>query len=103
VSGGTASALATIDLGLRGYAPARTHRHRLAADRLAALATRGDAAGLDPGRVRLLPAGADVVAHVARALATNGVVVSELAVRHAYLVERLAAEGIVVDVGTPWP
>jgi hypothetical protein len=53
--------------------------------------------------VRLLPAGADVVAHVARALATNGVVVSELAVRHAYLVERLAAEGIVVDVGTPWP
>lgn len=103
VSGGTASALAAIDLGLDAYAPSRTHRHRLLVDRLPTLAARGDDAGIDPGRARLLPAGAAVLAAVARATGHAGVVVSELAVRHAYLAERLAADGIAADFGAPWP
>lgn len=103
VSGGTASALAAIDLGLDAYAPSRTHRHRLKVDRLPTLATRGDDAGIDPGRARLLPAGAAVLAAVARATGHADVVVSELAVRHAYLAERLAADGIAADFGAPWP
>ncbi len=101
-SGGTASALALIDLGLPSYDPARSHRHRLAVDRLPALAARGLDAGIDPGRARLLPAGAAVLARVARAVGRADVVVSELAVRHAYLRERLADEGIAVDLGAPW-
>jgi exopolyphosphatase / guanosine-5'-triphosphate,3'-diphosphate pyrophosphatase len=102
VSGGTASALALIDLDLPAYEPWRTHRHRLAVARLPALASRGHDAGIDPGRARLLPAGAAVVAGVAHAVGRADVVVSELAVRHAYLQERLAAEGVAVDFGAPW-
>jgi exopolyphosphatase / guanosine-5'-triphosphate,3'-diphosphate pyrophosphatase len=102
VSGGTASALAAIDLGLPAYDPSRSHRHRLAVARLTALAARGIDAGIDPGRARLLPAGAAVLAGVARAAGRADVVVSELAVRHAYLQERLAAEGVAGDFGAPW-
>lgn len=103
VSGGTASALAAIDLGLARYDPSRTHRHGLAVDRLAALAGRGLDAGVEPARARLLPAGAAVLAGVAHALGREELVVSELAVRHAYLRDRLAADGVAVDFGAPWP
>jgi exopolyphosphatase/guanosine-5'-triphosphate,3'-diphosphate pyrophosphatase len=98
VAGGTASALAMIDLDLPAYAPSRTHRHRLRVDRLSALAARGGDAGIDPGRARLLPAGAAILTGVARALRTDELVVSELAVRHAYLRERLGC-----SFEAPWP
>ncbi|HEV7732085.1 MAG TPA: hypothetical protein VGR62_07980 [Candidatus Binatia bacterium] len=101
-SGGTASALAALDLGLDAYDPARIHRHVLDVSRLAALAIDERTAALDPGRARLLPAGATVLAHVAAAVGVGGIVVSELAVRHAYLAERLAADGRAVDLRTPW-
>lgn len=101
-SGGTASALAALDLGLDAYDPARIHRHVLDVSQLATLAVGGRTAALDPGRARLLPAGAAVLTHVAAAMGTDAIVVSELAVRHAYLAERLAVGGRPVDLRAPW-
>src|SRR5262249_22306928 len=95
-SGGTATALAALDLGLSRYDPARVHRHPLAVARLAALAADAERAGgdvLDPGRARVLPAGACVLEHVAHAVGAGTVRVSEHGVRHAYLRQRLAEEG----------
>src|SRR5262249_50030048 len=66
-SGGTATALAALDLGLREYAPARVHGHPMSRAGLAALAAglatmpasvRNALPGVDPGRGVILPAGA---------------------------------------------
>lgn len=101
-SGGTATALAALDLGLDAYDPARIHRHVLDVSQLATLAVDERTTALDPGRARLLPAGAAVLGHVAAAMGADGIVVSELAVRHAYLAERLVAGGRAVDLRAPW-
>jgi len=99
-SGGTATALATLDLALPAWDPGRVHGHALAAAALDACAARlsrlsagvRDPAGaLDPGRAAILPAGALVLARVAAAAGAAAVVVSAHGVRHAYLAERLAA------------
>src|SRR5262249_28012681 len=69
-SGGTATALAALDLGLETYQSARVHGHSLAAASLAGIArgVRTDLPGvLDEGRAHILPAGALVLAGVARA------------------------------------
>src|SRR5262249_33162837 len=57
-SGGTATALAALDLGLRTYDPARVHGHSLAVARLDEIARRPGDGVLDEGRARILPAGA---------------------------------------------
>jgi len=104
-SGGTATALAALDLGLPAYDSARVHGHVLAVERLAALAAAAhDAADgvLDPGRARVLPAGACVLERVARAVGVATVRVSDHGVRHAFLRQRLAAEGVDADMRALW-
>jgi exopolyphosphatase / guanosine-5'-triphosphate,3'-diphosphate pyrophosphatase len=108
-SGGTATALAALDLGLRRYQPARIHGHALAVAGLSAIA-RGatpeaapDLPGvLDEGRARILPAGALVLGRVARAAGAAVVRVSEHGVRHGYLRQRLAMEGVDADLRALW-
>jgi exopolyphosphatase / guanosine-5'-triphosphate,3'-diphosphate pyrophosphatase len=104
-SGGTATALAALDLGLSRYDPVRVHGHPLAVTHLSALAAGAARAGadvLDPGRARVLPAGACVLEHVARAAGADTVRASEHGVRHAYLRQRLAAEGVDADLRALW-
>jgi exopolyphosphatase/guanosine-5'-triphosphate,3'-diphosphate pyrophosphatase len=104
-SGGTATALAALDLGLETYRPDRVHGHSLAVASLAGIArqARADLPGvLDEGRARILPAGALVLAHVARAAGAAALHVSEHGVRHGYLRQRLAMEGVDADLRALW-
>jgi exopolyphosphatase/guanosine-5'-triphosphate,3'-diphosphate pyrophosphatase len=110
-AGGTATALAALDLGLVTHDPRRVHGHvlptatlRALADRLAtmAAAARVVIGPLDTGRAAILPAGAVVLARVAAAAGAERVLVSEHGVRHAYLRERLAAQGVVADLSRLW-
>ena len=104
-SGGTATALAALDLGLETYQPARVHGHSVAAASLAAIArrARADLPGvLDEGRARILPAGALVLARVARAAGADALRVSEHGVRHGYLRQRLAMERVDADLRALW-
>jgi exopolyphosphatase/guanosine-5'-triphosphate,3'-diphosphate pyrophosphatase len=105
-SGGTATALAALDLGLAAYDARRVHGHVLDAACLAAqverLATGGTSLpGLDPGRAAILPAGAIVLAAIASAAGASAVRVSDHGVRHAYLRERLRALGVDADFREP--
>ena len=109
-SGGTATALAALDLGLAHYDPGRVHGHRLGRDALAALVARlatlppaavASLAGLDPGRAAILPAGAVVLERVVAAARARAVTVSDHGVRHGYLRERLLAAGVPVDFRAP--
>jgi exopolyphosphatase/guanosine-5'-triphosphate,3'-diphosphate pyrophosphatase len=102
--GGTASALAVLDLGLATYDPARVHGHRLLVARLADLARRAVPLPgvLDESRAHILPAGASVLAGVARATGAASIRVSEHGVRHAYLRRRLSREGIEADLRALW-
>lgn len=102
-SGGTATALAALDLALPAYDGARVHGHVLSRVALAALvrralvtpaAARAAWPSLDPGRAAILPAGAVVLERVADAAGADGVVVSDHGVRHAYLRARLAEVGV---------
>jgi exopolyphosphatase/guanosine-5'-triphosphate,3'-diphosphate pyrophosphatase len=91
-SGGTATALAAVDLGLAAYDGARVHGHVLETSRMPALArsaARTTTGALDPGRAAILPAGATILARVAAAAGAVSVVVSDRGVRHAYLCEML--------------
>jgi exopolyphosphatase/guanosine-5'-triphosphate,3'-diphosphate pyrophosphatase len=110
-SGGTATALAALDLELATYVAPRVHAHRLAAPRLDALVARLTGLtederrrlpGLDPGRAAILPAGAIVLARIAAAVGAREVLVSDHGVRHAYLRERLAAAGVRADFRSLW-
>lgn len=101
-SGGTATALAALDLGLRAYDASRVHGHvlsrtvlRALAERLAAmpLGARIAMPGLDAGRAAILPAGALVLERTAEAAGASEVRVSDRGVRHAYLTSRLVAAG----------
>jgi len=109
-SGGTATALAALDLG--AYVPRRVHGHVLARTALAGLtarlarmtaAERAALPGLDPGRGAILPAGALVLERVAGALGADRIVVSDHGVRHAYLRAALARDGLPADFGELWP
>jgi exopolyphosphatase/guanosine-5'-triphosphate,3'-diphosphate pyrophosphatase len=111
-SGGTATALAALDLGLAAYDPRRVHRHLLGRAALEALvarlvampvAERAALPGLDPGRAAILPAGAVVLARIAAAIDAPAVTVSDHGVRHGYLRAALAAEGLRADLGELWP
>jgi exopolyphosphatase / guanosine-5'-triphosphate,3'-diphosphate pyrophosphatase len=103
-SGGTATALAALDLGLVAYDAARVHSHTLPVARLDGLArhARPLPGVLDEGRAQILPAGALVLACVARAARSPTIRVSEHGVRHAYLRRRLALEGIDADLRALW-
>jgi exopolyphosphatase/guanosine-5'-triphosphate,3'-diphosphate pyrophosphatase len=91
-AGGTATALAALDLGLAVYDRERVHGHVLETERMVALALAGGAA-LDPGRQRILPAGAVVLEAVARAAGAPRVMVSDRGIRHARVTALLAAAG----------
>jgi exopolyphosphatase / guanosine-5'-triphosphate,3'-diphosphate pyrophosphatase len=102
-SGGTATALAALDLDLPRYDGVRVHGHRLSASTLDTLATRLAAMpaetrtalpSLDPGRAAVLPAGAVVLGRLVRALGATEIVVSDQGVRHAYLREALGVDRI---------
>jgi len=108
-SGGTATALAALDLGLEAYDAKRVHGHVLSYGALCALAERLGAMPmgeriayrvLDPGRAAILPAGALVLERVAAAAGASEVCVSDHGVRHGFLRERLLAAGLDVDVET---
>jgi len=110
-SGGTATALAALDLGLARYDPQRVHGHALGREALAALlarvvtlpaATLASVAGLDPGRAAILPAGAVVLDRVVAAARVAAVTVSDHGVRHGYLRERLAQAGVRADLRALW-
>lgn len=105
-SGGTATALAAIDVSLTAYDPRRVHGHRITMERLGRLvrellamssAARRALPGMDPGRAAILPAGALVLEYVGRASGAAGIVVSDHGVRHAYLRRRLARCGVAVE------
>ncbi len=109
-SGGTATALAALDLG--AYVPRRVHGHVLARTALAGLtarlarmtaAERAALPGLDPGRGAILPAGALVLERVAEALGADRIVVSDHGVSHAFLRAALARDGLPADFGELWP
>ena len=102
-SGGTATALAAVDLGLATYDPRRIHGHVLDAAALARLAACRDAPGLDPGRAAILPAGAAILARIVARIAASAVTVSDHGVRHGYLRAALAAEGVHADLRELWP
>jgi exopolyphosphatase/guanosine-5'-triphosphate,3'-diphosphate pyrophosphatase len=111
-SGGTATALAAVDLGLATYDPRRVHRHVLGRAALEGLVARlvampaeerGALPGLDPGRAAILPAGAVVLARIAAAVDAPGVTVSDHGVRHGYLRAALAAGGLHADLRELWP
>jgi exopolyphosphatase/guanosine-5'-triphosphate,3'-diphosphate pyrophosphatase len=92
-SGGTATALAALDLGLSAYDRERVHGHGLATERLVALALDAPASGaLGDGRRHILPAGAVVVEAVARAAGAARVVVSDHGIRHARVRALLAED-----------
>src|SRR5439155_1519971 len=110
-SGGTATALAALDLGLICYDARRVHGHVLGRAALQALVGRVAAlppaalaalAGLDPGRAAILPAGAVILERVVEAARASAVTVSDHGVRHAYLRERLAEAGVRADLGELW-
>jgi len=101
-SGGTATSLAALDLGLDAYDGSRVHGHRLAVEALASLAASPRSSALDPDRAAILPAGALVLEVVSKALGADGIVVSDHGVRHAYLRERLAANGLFGDGEGAW-
>jgi exopolyphosphatase / guanosine-5'-triphosphate,3'-diphosphate pyrophosphatase len=103
-SGGTATALAALDLGLTAYDPARVHGHTLAVARIDALCRQARTLPgvLDEGRARILPAGAAILAGVARAAGVATLRVSEHGVRHGYLRRRLALEGVDADLRALW-
>jgi len=111
-SGGTATALAALDLGLARYDPDRVHGHVLLATTLGALvarlaampaAARAALPALDPGRAAILPAGAAVLDRLAAAAGVRAITVSDHGVRHAYLRRALAAEGLRVVLGGSRP
>jgi exopolyphosphatase/guanosine-5'-triphosphate,3'-diphosphate pyrophosphatase len=108
-SGGTATALAALALGLTTYAPERVHGHRLSVGELTTLAARlvalspserAHLPGLDPDRGAILPAGAATLARIVTAAAAPDVTVSDHGVRHAYLGQRLAAAGVAAELRT---
>jgi exopolyphosphatase / guanosine-5'-triphosphate,3'-diphosphate pyrophosphatase len=109
-SGGTATTLAALHLGLARYDALAVHGHRIPAAALASLAgalcarplaARRALRPVDAGRAAILPAGAVVLARLAAATAAE-LRVSDRGVRHAYLAERLREAGIVADPGVPW-
>lgn len=101
-SGGTATSLAALALGLARYEARRVHGTTLAARDLPALAGRPGGDAVDPGRAAILPAGACILAGVMRAARAEGLRVSDHGVRHAYLRERLAADGVAVSMESLW-
>ena len=103
-SGGTATALAALDLGLAAYDPARVHGHTLAVADLDELSRRAELLPgvLDEGRAQILAGGALVLGRIARAAAAATIRVSEHGVRHAYLRRRLAREGVDADLRALW-
>src|SRR5205823_14439089 len=110
-SGGTATALAALDLGLICYDARRGPGRVLGRAALQALVGRVAAlppaalaalAGLDPGRAAILPAGAVILERVVEAARASAVTVSDHGVRHAYLRERLAEAGVRADLGELW-
>jgi len=98
VSGGSATALAALDLGLDRWDGRRVHGHTLAAPGLATRFAIARADALEPGRAAILPAGAVVLERIAAAAGVTQVVVSTHGVRHAYLADRLAAAGVTADL-----
>lgn len=93
-SGGTATALAALALGLERYDPVCVHGFELTRAALdAALVTLARPGppppGLDAGRAEILPAGALVLASIMDAVVATRVRVSDRGVRHAYLLDRL--------------
>lgn len=110
-TGGTVTALVMLASGLTRYDLPMLHRRPIGRSTLEALCRRLEALpaedrcrlpGLDPGRGRILPAGAIVALEVMRSMGADLLTSSEHGVRHAVLVERLAASGVHIDRGRPW-
>jgi exopolyphosphatase / guanosine-5'-triphosphate,3'-diphosphate pyrophosphatase len=88
---GTVTTLATLDLGLDEYDPERTHGHRIPrvsvereVDRLAAMTLdeRRRVPGIEPGRARVIVAGALILREVLRAYDLDELEVSEHDILH---------------------
>jgi exopolyphosphatase / guanosine-5'-triphosphate,3'-diphosphate pyrophosphatase len=88
---GTVTTLATLDLGLDGYEPERTHGHRISREsvdrqleRLAAmtLEERLRLPGIEPGRASVIVAGVVVLREVLEAYGLDEIEVSERDILH---------------------
>jgi exopolyphosphatase/guanosine-5'-triphosphate,3'-diphosphate pyrophosphatase len=102
-SGGTATSLAALALGLERYDPRRVHGAILTAGGArAAVGACARSGAIDAGRAAILPAGACILDGVMAAAAAREMRVSDHGVRHAYLRERLAAHGVVADMRALW-
>jgi exopolyphosphatase/guanosine-5'-triphosphate,3'-diphosphate pyrophosphatase len=97
--GGTATALATMDLGLAVHDPDRVHGHRLTGDAIARLAGRlSGAESQGPGPVgwhrqppEVLLAGALLLGHLLAIHAVPSIVLSSWGLRHGLLLGHLLA------------
>jgi exopolyphosphatase/guanosine-5'-triphosphate,3'-diphosphate pyrophosphatase len=101
-SGGTATSLAALALGLARYEPRRVHGAILTAEAVARTRAGAGDGPIDPGRAAILPAGACILGCVMDAAGAEHVRVSDHGVRHAYLRERLAACGVETSMRALW-
>jgi exopolyphosphatase/guanosine-5'-triphosphate,3'-diphosphate pyrophosphatase len=85
-TGGTATSLATLDLGLASYDEQKVHGHRLGSKDLDHLAEELGALadnelyclpGMEPGRGNILPAGLEIYQEIIATIAVDGMIVSD--------------------------
>ena len=85
-TGGTATSLATLDLGLTSYDEQKVHGHRLASKDIDQLAEELGALtdnelnclpGMEPGRGNILPAGLEIYQEIIATIAVDGMIVSD--------------------------
>jgi exopolyphosphatase / guanosine-5'-triphosphate,3'-diphosphate pyrophosphatase len=86
---GTVTTIAALDLGLDKYDPERIHGHRISSDaaneqlaRLAAMTVEARAEIVEPGRARVIVAGAAILAEILASYALDGIEASERDILH---------------------
>jgi exopolyphosphatase / guanosine-5'-triphosphate,3'-diphosphate pyrophosphatase len=86
---GTVTTIAALDLGLDEYDPERIHGHRISSDaaneqlaRLAAMTVEARAEIVEPGRARVIVAGAAILAEILASYALDGIEASERDILH---------------------
>jgi exopolyphosphatase / guanosine-5'-triphosphate,3'-diphosphate pyrophosphatase len=86
---GTVTTIAALDLGLDKYDPERIHGHRISSDaaneqlaRLAAMTVEARAEIMEPGRARVIVAGAAILAEILASYALDGIEASERDILH---------------------
>jgi len=101
-SGGTATTLAAMELGMRDYDPVRVDGFVLSGERLAAwitrclsmpAASRRGIPGLEPGRADIIPAGAAVLQSLLERTDLKEVTISDRGLRHGIALREMRRMG----------